>query len=129
MTVGVGIDLVEVDRLERALAEHGSRFEQRIYTAGEIHDCAGRADRTLALAARFAAKEACLKALGTGWSGGIGFRDVEVVRDSAGRPQIRLHGRAAERARAIGVERVHVSLTHERRVAGAVVLLDGPSAA
>ena len=125
MTVGIGIDIVEVQRVARALDEHGARFEKRIYTQGEIDACAGRADRALALAARFAAKEACLKALGTGWSGGIGFQDVEVVRDAAGRPQIRLHGRAADRARAIGAQRVHVSLTHERRVAAAVVVLDG----
>ena len=125
MTVGIGIDLVDVERLHRALGQHGRRFEARIFTPGEIADCAGRADRTLALAARFAAKEACLKALGTGWSQGLGFRDVEVVRGPSGRPEIRLHGRAAARAQGLGAERIHVSLTHERRVAAAVVVLDG----
>ncbi len=125
MTIGVGIDLVEVARLASALAEHGARFEERVFTRGEIDDCAGRADRILALAARFAAKEACLKALGTGWAHGIGFREVEVVRDAAGRPSLRLHGAAAERARSIGAERFHVSLTHQPTMAAAVVVLEG----
>ncbi len=127
MTVGIGIDLVDVERIARALGQHRERFEARVFTPVEIADCAGRADRTLALAARFAAKEACLKALGTGWSQGLGFRDVEVVRGSTGRPEIRLHGRAAARAQELGAERIHVSLTHERHVAAAVVVLDGPS--
>jgi holo-[acyl-carrier protein] synthase len=125
LTVGVGIDLVEVARLARALANHGSRFEARVYTPGELGDCAGRADRILALAARFAAKEACLKALGTGWASGIGFRQIEVARDPHGRPSLRLHGEAAARARAIGVARCHVSLSHQPTVAAAVVVLDG----
>jgi holo-[acyl-carrier protein] synthase len=125
VTVGVGIDVVEVERLNRALEAHGRRFENRVFTPGEVADCAGRADRTLALAARFAAKEACLKALGTGWAAGIGFRQIEVVRDGDGRPSLRLHGAAADRARAMGVTRCHVSLTHQASVAAAVVVLEG----
>jgi holo-[acyl-carrier protein] synthase len=124
MTIGIGIDLVDVERLEQALARHGRAFEARVFTPGEIESCAERADRVLALAARFAAKEACLKALGTGWSRGLGFREVEVVRTPGGLPQIRLHGRAAERARSIGGERIHLSLTHERRLAAAFVVIE-----
>jgi holo-[acyl-carrier protein] synthase len=124
MTIGIGIDLVDVERLERALARHGGGFEARVFTPGEIESCAGRADRVLALAARFAAKEACLKALGTGWSQGLGFREVEVVRGPGGLPQIRLHGRALERARSIGGERIHLSLTHERHLAAAFVVIE-----
>jgi holo-[acyl-carrier protein] synthase len=125
MILGLGTDLIEVTRIERSLREHGGRFERRIFTADEIAACAGRADRVQALAARFAAKEACLKALGTGWAEGLAFRQVEVVRAGNGLPSIRLHDEAEARARKIGVRSIHVSLSHQPGVAGAVVLLEG----
>ena len=124
MVVGIGLDLVEIARLERVLSTYGSRFEERVYTRSELEACAGRADRTQALAARFAAKEACLKALGTGWSGGLSFRQVEIVSDAGGRPAIRLLGRAESRARELGVRSIHVSLTHQPATAAAVVVLE-----
>ena len=123
MVVGLGIDLVETARLGRALART-SGFESRVFTEGESADCAARGDRVQALAARFAAKEACLKALGTGWAGGLGFRQVEVVRETSGSPTLRLHGAAAARAASLGVTRIHVSLTHQASAAAAVVLLE-----
>jgi holo-[acyl-carrier protein] synthase len=122
--VGLGIDLIEVARLEDALGRHGDRFVDRVFTGAERAACDHRADRVLALAARFAAKEACLKALGTGWAEGLGFRDVEVVRDGDGPPRIVLHGAAARRAEALGVLRSHVSLTHQPGIAAAVVVLE-----
>ena len=121
---GLGIDLVELARFEAALARHGERLEARLFTAAELAECASRADRLQALAARFAAKEAALKALGTGWSGGIGFRHVEIERGSDGAPAIRLHGPAATRAASLGVRHAHVSLTHQPGMAAAVVVLD-----
>ena len=124
MIVGVGIDLVNPERVGRALEEHGGRFEERVFTAGERADCNERADRVLAFAARFAAKEACLKALGTGWSEGLAFSEVEVVRDERGAPSLRLTGAAAARARELGVRETHVSLSHERSMAAAVVVLE-----
>ncbi len=124
MILGVGIDLLEVARIERALERHGSRFERRVFTAAEIELCRGRADRLQALAARFAAKEACLKALGTGWSDGLAFGQVEIVRESSGRPALRLHGAAAERAARLGVTKTHVSLTHQPTAAAAIVILE-----
>ena len=124
MIVGLGIDLVETARLARLLDEQGERFEVRVFTVGELSDCRERKDRVQALAARFAAKEACMKALGTGWSEGVGFGQIEVVRAVNGRPELRLHGVAAERARAAGASRWHVSLTHQEGVAGAVVVLE-----
>ena len=124
MIRGLGIDLVEIDRLERALATHGERLERRIFTDRERADCNRRRDRVQALAARFAAKEACLKALGTGWSQGLTFRSVEVVRTESGRPELRLHGAASERARRDGITSLSVSLTHQPGVAGAVVVLE-----
>ena len=124
MIVGLGIDLVETARLARILEEHGGRFEARVFTADELADCRRRKDRVQALAARFAAKEACMKALGTGWSEGVGFGQIEVVRSANGRPELRLHGVAAERARSAGAVRWHVSLTHQDGIAGAVVVLE-----
>ena len=124
MIVGFGLDVVETDRIARVLADHGPRFRERVFTVGEIEDCRSRVDETQALAARFAAKEACLKALGTGWRRGYAFRDVEVVRTDGGAPAIRLRGEAATRASERGVRAIHVTLTHERRVAAAAVILE-----
>ena len=125
MICGVGIDLIETARLARALEAHGDRFERRVFTPLELDQCRGRHDRLLALAARFAAKEACLKALGTGWSRGLGFRQIEVVRTPGGKPELKLSGAAADRAKTLGVTTIEVSLTHQPTMAGAVVILEG----
>jgi len=122
--VGLGIDVVEVARLADALRRHGDHFVERVFTDRERAACDPRADRVLALAARFAAKEACLKALGTGWAEGLGFRDVEVVREGNQPPRLVLHREAARRAEALGVIRSHVSLTHQPGLAAAVVVLE-----
>ena len=96
-----GVDLVEVARIERLLKEHDARFIERVFTQGERdYADANPARRGEVLAARFAAKEAVLKALGTGWSGGIAWTDVEVVRDDAGRPGVKITGEAARAAKA-----------------------------
>jgi holo-[acyl-carrier protein] synthase len=123
MILGVGIDLVETGRLAEAL-DRTQGFEARVFTEGESAECAGRGDRVQALAARFAAKEACLKALGTGWAQGLGFRQVEVVREESGSPRLKLHGAAATRAASLGVTRIHVSLSHQPGTAAAVVVLE-----
>ncbi len=125
MIVGLGLDVISAARIAAALAGHGRRFEERVFTAAERRDCAERVDRTQALAARFAAKEACMKALGTGWSEGVSFLQVEVVRATGGAPRLRLTGRAAERAQAQGVTRLHVTLTHHADIAAAAVVLEG----
>jgi len=124
MIVGLGIDLVETDRMARAVEEHGVRLEERVFSPLEREECAARADRVQALAARFAAKEACLKALGTGWARGLSFRQVQVIREPGGRPGLVLEGAARDRARELGVRRVHVSLTHQPGAAAAVVVLE-----
>ena len=124
MIVGIGLDIVATANVQDLLATHDQRFEERVFTPTERSDCAGRADRADALAARFAAKEACFKALGTGWSQGISFLQVEVRRGDGGAPQLALSGEAADRANARGVTRVHVSLTHSAGVAAAAVILE-----
>lgn len=125
MVIGVGIDLADPARLARAVDRHGSLFERRVFTDRELEACAERRDRMQALAARFAAKEACLKALGTGMTMGLSLRQIEVVRGPEGRPRLELHGVAQRYAAAAGVKALHVSLTHERGVAAAVVILEG----
>jgi len=124
MVVGIGIDVVGTKRLARALSARGRGFENRVFTPGELAECADRRDRTQALAARFAAKEACFKALGTGILEGMSLQQVEVVTAASGAPDLRLSGSLAERARLRGVTHIHVSLTHERELAAAVVVLE-----
>ena len=111
--LGHGIDLVEVSRIQGLLETHGERFLQRVFTADEraYADCARRR-RAERYAVRFAAKEAVLKALGTGWTRGIGWTDIEVVRADSGQPSVRLAGRCAETAEAAGVQAWFLSLSH-----------------
>lgn len=127
MIVGIGVDVVDLARFRSALDRHGGRLEDRIFTADELRTCAARADRSTALAGRFAAKEACLKALGTGWASGIGFQQVEVRGGAPDPPRLVLNGPAAARAASLGVLSLHVSITHDGPVAVAVVVLEGDS--
>jgi holo-[acyl-carrier protein] synthase len=119
---GVGVDLVELDRIRGALERHGERFLDRILTAGEREYCYRRRDPVPHIAARFAAKEAVVKALGTGFAHGIRWIDVEVERDEVGPPRIVLHGAALQIAGAGA--RVHLSLTHDKGAAVAVAVLE-----
>ena len=112
------MDIIEIDRVAATLARFGDRFLQRIYTTGEIAYCRGRAPQ---LAARFAAKEAVMKALGTG-TRGVGWQEVEVTRKRSGEPGIALHGRAATRAEKLGIDRLALSLSHSRNYAVASVV-------
>ena len=121
MTLRVGIDTVEVAAVEAALAAHGERYLERVYTAREVADCDGSAER---LAARFAAKEATLKALRAG-GGGVPWDAVEVVRDPSGHTDLALSGRAAELAAEAGLSELAVSLTHEGGLASALVVAVG----
>jgi holo-[acyl-carrier protein] synthase len=111
LPLSVGVDLVEITRIQRALERWGDRFLQRVYTPAEIAHCRGRAPE---LAVRFAAKEAISKALGVGiwWPGGIAWHEAEVLSDPLGKPEVHLHGSAAERARALGLNQWAVSLSH-----------------
>jgi holo-[acyl-carrier protein] synthase len=115
--VGVGIDLVQIERFRRVLERHGERFLKRVFTDRERDDCLSRADPARHLAARFAAKEAVLKALGTGLGRGVGWKDVEVTADDYGRPICTLRGKALEHLKALGGRKVLVSLAHESGLA------------
>jgi holo-[acyl-carrier protein] synthase len=124
MIVATGIDSIEISRIEEVFIKRGPRFRDRVFTTAEIAYCEPRGSRFASYAVRFAAKEAIMKALGTGWAEGIGWREIEVVRGEKGPPSIRLFGRALELFNAIGARRVHLSLTHSRDTATAQVILE-----
>lgn len=123
--LGHGIDLTEIARIGQMLQEHGDRFLERCFTAREIDDAGIGPRRVEHLAARFAAKEAALKALGTGWAQGIGWTDVAVHRADSGRPDLVVTGRASAIAAERGITRWHVSLTHTADHAVASVIAEG----
>ncbi|MCL5965818.1 MAG: holo-ACP synthase [Deltaproteobacteria bacterium] len=126
MIVGIGVDIVDVRRVDALLARHRERFLKRVFTEAEA-EYAGRSVRAAErLAGRFAVKEALLKALGTGKSRGILWRDVETVPGPLGRPETRLYGNALKYMERLGGERVHVSVTHDGGKAVAFVILEGP---
>jgi holo-[acyl-carrier protein] synthase len=124
MIVGTGIDIAEVPRIREVIERHGQRFLQRVFTEGEIQYCESKANRVERYAARFAAKEAGMKALGTGWNHGVRWRDIEVDRKPGGRPTLLLHGRAAEFAAKLGATNIALSLTHTADQAMAQVILE-----
>ncbi|HXY51284.1 MAG TPA: holo-[acyl-carrier-protein] synthase [Terriglobales bacterium] len=124
MIVGTGIDIAEVPRIRAAIERHGERFLQRVFTAAEICYCESKANRVERYAARFAAKEAGMKALGTGWNHGVRWRDLEVARQPGGRPVLVLHGQAAEFAAKLGATSIALSLTHTAEWAMAQVILE-----
>ena len=123
MILGLGMDLCEVDRIRRLLEKDRSRFVRRVFRESEVAYCDARRRPALHFAARFAAKEAFLKALGRGWR--LGWTQVEVVRGGEGKPDLALSGRAAEAAARRGVRRIHLTLTHTEKTAAAVVVLEG----
>lgn len=118
--VGVGIDLVDIARFERS----NPRLRIRLFTPAEARYCTNQSRPALHFAARFAAKEAVLKALGTGWSGGIAWTDVEIVREEHGGAVVRLSGLAAKRAKKLKIRAWHVSMTHAAATAGAVAIAE-----
>ena len=124
MIVGTGIDIAEVPRIREVIARHGERFLKRIFTEGEIQYCESKANRVERYAARFAAKEAGMKAIGTGWNHGVRWRDIEVARKPGGRPTLVLHGKAAEFAAKLGATNIALSLTHTAEQAFAQVILE-----
>jgi holo-[acyl-carrier protein] synthase len=124
MITGIGIDVVQNERIRDSLARFGDRFINRIYTEGEKEYCSKSANPALHYAARWAAKEAAFKALGTGWSAGVKWKDIEVIRLPSGKPELYVYGEALAHATAIGTKRFHVSLTHDQLISCAVVIFE-----
>ncbi len=124
MIVGTGVDLAEVPRIRASIERFGTRFIDRIYTPAEIEYVERKANRYERYAARFAAKEAGMKAIGTGWKRGVRWRDFEVANLPSGKPTLRLHGVAAQVAEKLGVRNVSLSLTHTAELGMAHVILE-----
>jgi holo-[acyl-carrier protein] synthase len=122
--VGTGIDLAEVNRIGEAIERYGNRFLDRIYTAAEIAYVERKANRHERYAARFAAKEAGMKAIGTGWRRGVRWKDFEVINLASGRPTLQLHGVAAKVADTMHVRHIALSLTHTAMQGMAIVILE-----
>jgi len=124
MIVGTGVDIIEIARFEDALRKHGERFSKRVCTAAEIAYCEKFKKPAERIAARFAAKEAAFKALGTGWRDGLRWVDVEITHSASGKPELILRGRAEEIAHRLGVTRAAVSISHSDQYAVAQVIFE-----
>ena len=123
MIFGIGTDLIEVKRIEK-LVERSGRFRDRVFTRKEIEYCERKKNKACSYAARFAAKEAFFKALGTGWRKGVAFKDVEVINKPSGKPELVLYGRSKELTEQNHIKNIHVSLSHVSEFAHSVVILE-----
>lgn len=123
MIYGIGTDIIEVSRIH-AVMEKDIGFRDKIFTSGEITYCETKRYKYENYAARFSAKEAFMKAIGTGWRFGIRFADIEVYHDEFGKPLIRLYGKAEELGKIEGISKIHVSLSHVKEIATAVVIVE-----
>jgi holo-[acyl-carrier protein] synthase len=124
MIIGIGSDLAQVDRIRKSIAQYGDRFLNRVFTERERTYASSKANSAERFAARFAAKEAGMKAIGTGWRSGVTWKDFEVVNQRSGQPTLRLSGVALQIAARLGVKRISISLTHTPETAFAVVILE-----
>ena len=124
LIIGLGVDIAEVSRIKAAIERHGQPFLRRVFTPNEIEYCERFRNKFERYAGRFAAKEAAMKALGTGWRRGVRWVDFEVVRQQSGRPTIALTGEAAKIAAALGVRRISASITHTESQALAQVIFE-----
>ena len=125
MIVGLGVDITKIDRIEAAMARRGRPLLERLFTPAEIAYCESHRHRAERFAGRFAAKEAAMKALGTGWARGVRWIDIEVVREPSGKPELRLAGVACEIARGLGVKNIALTITHDGNTALALVIFEG----
>jgi holo-[acyl-carrier protein] synthase len=123
MIYGIGTDIIEVERIRKFIGK-GEAFKSRVFTPEEVEYCDSHRDPAPFYAARFSAKEAFVKALGTGFTDGIGFNQIEIYHVELGKPEIRLHGKAKETADSKGITRIYVSISHVKDWANAVVVLE-----
>jgi holo-[acyl-carrier protein] synthase len=124
MIVGLGLDIAEIDRIEAAILRHGAPFLERLYTPSEVAYCESYKNRFERYAGRFAAKEAAMKALGTGWRHGVRWRDIEVTREPGGKPTLRLEGVARGFADRLAVKNISITITHSGNFALAQVIFE-----
>lgn len=124
MIYGIGIDLVENDRIEKIVQKWGDKFLSRVFSKHEIAYCSRHVQAAIHYGARFAVKESFLKAIGTGMGKGVHLVDIEVINEASGKPVIRLSGQAQEYIMKAGIEKIHLSITHTKNYASAMVLLE-----
>lgn len=115
--IGIGTDIIEIDRVANMIDKHGDTFFRRVFTDEEVRYSSARAKSVQHFAGRFAAKEAVLKSIGTGWAAGIKWNEIEVTNDGSGRPLLELTGRAREVARELGIDEVLISISHSKNYA------------
>ena len=124
MIIGLGVDIADISRMREAIERHGERFLRRVFTPGEMAYCESSRNHCERYAVRFAAKEAAMKALGTGWRRGVRWLDIEVVREPSGKPVLKLRGAARAIAAELGVKHMALSLTHTHAQALAQVIFE-----
>jgi holo-[acyl-carrier protein] synthase len=124
MIVGLGVDIAEVGRIAAAIERHGGAFLKRVFAPAEIAYCERHRNRAERFAGRFAAKEAAMKALGTGWTGGVRWVDIEVVREPSGKPTLKLSGASRAIADRLGVKNIALTITHTENTALALVIFE-----
>lgn len=124
MIVGLGLDIAEIDRIQGAIERHGDLFLKRVFTAAEIEYCERHRTPYERYAGRFAAKEAAMKALGTGWRRGVRWLDIEVMRQPSGKPTLELRGQAGEWAARLDVKTISLTITHSGNIALAQVIFE-----
>jgi len=126
LIAGTGIDIIEVDRIQKVM-ERDIGFREKIFTPGEIAYCESKKNKYQHYAARFSAKEAFMKAIGTGWRFGIRFAEIDIVHDDLGRPYIRIYGKANDLLADLQITKIHVSLSHLKELATAIVIIESES--
>ena len=124
MIVGLGLDIAEIDRIEAAITRHGAPILERLYTPAEVAYCESHRNKFERYAGRFAAKEAAMKALGTGWRRGVRWRDIEVIRERSGKPSLALNGAAKRIAEGLGAKNISLTITHSGNLALAEVIFE-----
>jgi holo-[acyl-carrier protein] synthase len=124
LIVGLGLDIAEIDRIEAAITRHGTPILERLYTPAEVAYCESHRNKFERYAGRFAAKEAAMKALGTGWRRGVRWRDIEVIREASGKPSLALKGTAKRIAEGLGVKNISLTITHSGNLALAEVIFE-----
>jgi holo-[acyl-carrier protein] synthase len=124
LIVGLGLDIAEIDRIEAAITRHGAPILERLYTPAEVAYCESHRNKFERYAGRFAAKEAAMKALGTGWRRGVRWRDIEVIRERSGKPSLALKGAAKRIAEGLGVKNISITITHSGNLALAEVIFE-----
>jgi holo-[acyl-carrier protein] synthase len=124
LIVGLGLDIAEIDRIEAAITRHGAPILKRLYTPAEVAYCESHRNKFERYAGRFAAKEAAMKALGTGWRRGVRWRDIEVIREPSGKPSLSLKGVAKRIAEGLGAKNISLTITHSGNLALAEVIFE-----